>query len=287
MLFIVGLGLGSPDDITLRGLNALKTCSRIFLETYTSLMTELDLDDGTSGKLHLAKTLNLDESSIVLADRTMMEQTCERDILSHAFENNIAILVVGDPFAATTHHDMILRAREKGIKVEVIHNASILTAVGATGLQLYRFGETVSLCFWTDTWKPTSAFEKVMKNFEAGLHTLCLLDIKVKEQTVENMMRGNKIFEPPRFMTAHEAASQICESIEILNESEENACDLTPSSICVAVARLGSKDQIIKCCSLADMCNADVGRPLHSLIIPANLHELEQEYLYFFKAQIK
>ena len=33
-----------------------------------------------------------------------------------------------------------------------------------------------------------------------GLHTLCLLDIKVKEQTVENLMKGNKIFEPPRYM---------------------------------------------------------------------------------------
>ena len=35
-----------------------------------------------------------------------------------------------------------------------------------------------------------------------GLHTLCLLDIKVKEQTVENLMKGNKIFEPPRYMKA-------------------------------------------------------------------------------------
>ncbi len=42
---------------------------------------------------------------------------------------------------ATTHTDLQIRAHQKGIKVEVIHNASILNAVGACGLQLYRYGE--------------------------------------------------------------------------------------------------------------------------------------------------
>ena len=42
---------------------------------------------------------------------------------------------------ATTHTDLELRAREQGIPVQVVHNASIMNAVGACGLQLYRFGE--------------------------------------------------------------------------------------------------------------------------------------------------
>ena len=37
-----------------------------------------------------------------------------------------------------------------------------------------------------------------------GLHTLCLLDIKVKEQTIENLMKGNKIYEKPRYMKTHQ-----------------------------------------------------------------------------------
>ena len=36
MLFIVGLGLGDERDITLRGLEAVKRCSRVYLEAYTS-----------------------------------------------------------------------------------------------------------------------------------------------------------------------------------------------------------------------------------------------------------
>ncbi len=46
---------------------------------------------------------------------------------------------------ATTHTDLQIRGHQKGIKVEVIHNASILNAVGACGLQLYRYGEVRGL----------------------------------------------------------------------------------------------------------------------------------------------
>lgn len=42
-------------------------------------------------------------------------------------------------------------------------------------LQLYNFGETVSIVFWTDTWKPESFFDKIKKNRQNGMHTLCLL----------------------------------------------------------------------------------------------------------------
>jgi hypothetical protein len=55
---------------------------------------------------------------------------------------------------ATTHSDLMLRARELGIGVRSIHNASIMNAVGCCGLQLYSFGETVSMVFFTDSWKP-------------------------------------------------------------------------------------------------------------------------------------
>lgn len=76
---------------------------------------------------------------------------------------------------ATTHSDLIVRAHEMGIKYEVVHNASILNAVSCCGLQLYRFGETVSIPFWTDDWKPDSFIDKIERNLEGGLHTLCLL----------------------------------------------------------------------------------------------------------------
>jgi hypothetical protein len=35
-----------------------------------------------------------------------------------------------------------------------------MNAVGACGLQLYRFGEAISIVFFTDTWRPDSFYDR-------------------------------------------------------------------------------------------------------------------------------
>ena len=90
---------------------------------------------------------------------------------------------------ATTHTDIVLRARALKIPTQIIHNASIMNAIGACGLALYNFGQTVSLVFFTETWKPDSFYDRIKENVDLGLHTLVLLDIKVKEQSEENLAR--------------------------------------------------------------------------------------------------
>lgn len=39
MLFFVGLGLGDAKDITVKGLEVVKKCKRVYLEAYTSILT--------------------------------------------------------------------------------------------------------------------------------------------------------------------------------------------------------------------------------------------------------
>ena len=82
---------------------------------------------------------------------------------------------------ATTHSDLIVRAVEKDIPYQIIHNASIVSTVGCCGLQLYHFGETVSIPFWTETWRPDSFVDKIESNLKNGLHTLCLLGTNFKK----------------------------------------------------------------------------------------------------------
>lgn len=76
---------------------------------------------------------------------------------------------------ATTHTDLVVRAKKLGVDVKVVHNASVMNAIGVCGLQLYRYGETVSIPFFTDAWRPDSFYEKIQRNRKLGLHTLCLL----------------------------------------------------------------------------------------------------------------
>lgn len=80
---------------------------------------------------------------------------------------------------------MALRAKTSGIQFKVVHNASIMTAVAACGLQLYNFGETVSIPFWDETWRPSSFFDKIISNKKHGLHTLCLLGKPVADSKIE------------------------------------------------------------------------------------------------------
>ena len=91
--------------------------------------------------------------------------------------------------SATTHMDLVMRAKEERIEVQSIHNASIMNAIGCCGLQLYSYGQTISIVFFTDSWRPDSFYAKIKQNRDLGLHTLCLLDIKIKEQSMENMAR--------------------------------------------------------------------------------------------------
>ncbi|XP_070797261.1 diphthine methyl ester synthase isoform X1 [Pituophis catenifer annectens] len=269
MLYLIGLGLGDAKDITVKGLEVIKQCSRVYLEAYTSVLTV--------GKEALEDFYG---KELILADRDIVEQDAD-SILKDAHQTDVAFLVVGDPFGATTHSDLVLRAVKLGIPYRVVHNASILNAVGCCGLQLYNFGETVSIVFWTDTWKPESFFDKIIKNRKNGMHTLCLLDIKVKEQSVENLMRGKKIFEPPRYMSVNQAAEQLLAVVQNRRLQGQEP-EVTENTVCVGLARIGALDQKIASGTLQDMTTVALGDPLHSIIITGILHPLEVDMLKLF-----
>lgn len=172
---------------------------------------------------------------------------------------------------ATTHTDLVLRAEQLGIQVETIHNASIMNAVGVCGLSLYNFGQTISLVFFTETWRPDSYYDRIRENVDIGLHTLCLLDIKVKEQSIENMARGRLIYEPPRYMTVNQAVTNL---LEIEDGRKEGA--YSRDTLAVGVARVGASDQCIRSGTLEELEKADFGGPLHSLVLVGKrLHFLE------------
>jgi diphthine methyl ester synthase len=209
-----------------------------------------------------------------------MVESKSDEILAEADVKDVAFLVVGDPFSATTHTDLALRCRQHDppIQTRTLPNASILTAVGATGLSLYNFGQTVSMVFFTDDWKPSSFYDRVAENASLGFHTLMLLDIKVKEPDLKALARGKIIYEPPRFMTAAQCASQM---LEVEQERQQGICG--NDALAVGVARLGSDDQQILAGTLQELAEADLGKPLHSLVLCGKkMHEMEWEYVRGF-----
>uniref|UniRef100_A0A6A7G0F1 diphthine methyl ester synthase n=1 Tax=Hirondellea gigas TaxID=1518452 RepID=A0A6A7G0F1_9CRUS len=308
MFYLIGLGLGDPSDVSIKGKQIIKRCQKVYLEAYTSIM------------LHGAKE-DLEAyygRSIDVADREMVEQNASELMmgtagatsqgLADSSATDVALLVVGDPLGATTHTDLILRAKKNGIPVSIINNASVLTAVGLTGLDMHRFGEVVSIPFWEETWKPKSFYDKIAKNLKDGLHTLCLLDIKVKEQSVENIVKNRKIFEPPRFMRTDQAATQLLQIVYDIEAAEEDpvtstdadtcstidcvtrdrklkkrsadsgatcSSSLLPDSTCIACVRLGSPKQQNVFSTLQGLCELNLGEPLHSMVVCSQLTDVE------------
>ncbi|CAD8198371.1 unnamed protein product [Paramecium octaurelia] len=270
VFFIIGLGLGDHRDITVKGFEAVKTCKEIYLESYTSILG--------INRLLLQEFYG---KEVIEADRECCETGIDQILenVSKDPQNNYAFLVVGDPFCATTHTDLFLRAVKLGIKVEVVHNASIINAIGCTGLQVYRFGETVSVPFFTEKWKPYSFYPKIKANLDHNLHTLVLLDIKVKEISEENLARGKKIYEAPRFMSTQVAVEQIIESDKQLGL---NAID--EKTKCFGVARVGFETQKIVSGFLHEFLDIEMGPPLHSFVICAKeLHPIEEEMFQFYR----
>jgi diphthine synthase len=85
MLYVIGLGLSDEKDITVKGLEAVRRCSRVYLESYTSiLMVEKERLEAFYGR------------PVITATRETVELEAD-EILKGADKEDVAFLVVGDP----------------------------------------------------------------------------------------------------------------------------------------------------------------------------------------------
>ena len=120
-----------------------------------------------------------------------------------------------------------------------------------------------------------------MRNQEKKLHTLVLLDIKIKEQTEEDLIRGRLIFQPSRFMTIFQAAEQLLEA-----ERNKGLGCVNENTIVFAALRVGFSTQKIVVKSLKEFTEIeDFGLPLHSMVIPGEMDEIEENMMKYHKNQ--
>jgi diphthine synthase len=249
-LTFVGLGLRDERDLSLRALETLRGCQRIFLEEYTSRSSP-----GTAERLGA-----LLGRPVEPLDRRAVES--ETELLAALDANEqVALVVVGEPFAATTHVSLRLAAEDHGHRWRVLHNASILTAgPSLTGLSLYKFGRTCSLPVPRDNFRPRSPYETLAANTRAGAHSLVLLDLDP---------------EGSRYLTAPEALHLLASL-----EAEWREGVLPAGRRVVALARVGSEDPRVVVGPWEEVRQADLGPPLHALILPGDpLHFVEEDAL--------
>ncbi|HKM42179.1 MAG TPA: diphthine synthase [Methanocorpusculum sp.] len=248
MLTFIGLGLFDEYDVSIRGMNTIKSADTVFLEMYTSMLTGSSIE-------------RLEEfygKKITPLYRDDVEIHADK-ILDAAKSGNAVFLTAGDSMVATTHSDLRIRAADRNIPTKIIHGSSITTAVcGLSGLQNYRFGKSVSVPFPYGKWFPMTPIEVISTNQKENLHTLVFLDIQKDKE---------------RFM-------KISEAVDLLEEQARRAGEEIP--LYVGIARAGSPEPVVHAGNGEEMKTFNFGSPLHILIVPAILHDIEKEYLQRF-----
>jgi diphthine synthase len=246
MLTFVGLGLFDKTDISVKGLECIRKADAVYLECYTSRLM------GTT----VAELEAFYQKPVHPLFREDVEQHPDA-ILALARDKQVVFLCAGDPMVSTTHADLRIRAAELGIPTAIVHAASISSAVcGLSGLQNYRFGKSCSLPFPQKNWFPTTPLDVIGQNLAQRLHTLVFLDIQNE-----------------RYMTVPEAVGLV----ERIAKDKQIEIPLY-----VGIARAGSDAPVVLAGNAERMQSADFGPPLHILIIPAELHDMEREYLERF-----
>jgi diphthine synthase len=246
MLTFVGLGLFDKTDISEKGLACIRQADHVFLESYTSCL--------------MGSAVEELEEYYQKAVRRLFREDVEQHpdhVLALAEQGRVVFLCAGDPMVSTTHADLRIRAAERGIQTSIIHAASIASAVcGLTGLQNYRFGKSCSLPFPQKNWFPPTPFDVIVQNLDRRLHTIVYLDIQ-----------------KDRFMT-------IPEAVGLLEQMAQEKQIRVP--LYVGVARAGSDDVVVRAGPAEKVRAEEFGPPLHILVIPAELHDMEQRYLEMF-----
>ena len=249
MFYLVGLGLFDQKDISLKGLECLKNVDKIYAEFFTSRLfgSSFEAIEELIGK------------KIEVLVRNEVEE--EHIFIEEAKSLNVALITGGDPLIATTHSEFLVQCKCKGIDFEVIHGSSILSSAPAiSGLQGYKFGKVTTIPFPDYNFYPKSPYEAIEENLKMNLHTLVLLDIQAHND---------------RYMTVNEGLEYL------LNIRQNLGRDglINEDTLAMGIARVGSKDVVVRAGKISELIDYDFGGPLHCIIIPSKLHIVEAEYL--------
>ena len=242
LVTFIGLGLNSEMGITLEGLEEAKKADTAFAEFYTNVMPKLSLP-------HLEQMIG---KNIRVLNRKQLEDERGRAVASAAQNGDVAFLVPGDPMIATTHVSLRLAFASDGIRTKIVHGPSIMSAVcGATGLQSYKFGKTITIPYSPPL--PASVLETIRENHSRGLHTLLLLD--VKEGDTDQL-------------TISGALARIVSADRELG-----------NRLAVGVARVGASDEKVKSSTILRLIREDFGTAPQSVVLPGRLHFMEVDAL--------
>jgi len=247
MLWFVGTGINGYRGLSLAALDVLKKCEAVYVERFTSALSDSDLQ-GLNSIL---------EREVRPVQRWFVEDG--REILEAAKKNEIALVTYGDPLIATTHSELRSRAARNSIKTAVLHSASgIASIMGETGLHVYKFGRMVTMM--SEPQSAVSVYNTIFENLLAGSHTLILTEYshdKSKE---------------PFFLDPASVFRMLLDA-----ERDQKHQIYSSDTFAVVASRVGMADQRIASGKVGSLAKVAFGAGPHSVIVTGSLHFTESE----------
>ena len=272
MLHLIGIGI-KKENLSYETMQIIKDSEEVFLEYYTSFYQD-SIET-------LEKFIN---KKITIADRNLIESQIEEKIINPAKTKNIALLVIGDPLIATTHTDLLLRAKEVNVKTKIYNNVSIGNFITKTGLQFYKFGKITSIPFFNEKFMPRTPFLTYLDNYKMGAHSLFLLDLNPSNDIA---YKGNE-----KYLYAYKALEFLLEIPKLMLENEEiekkDTLTIDKETNAIICSRLGFDDEKIIYSEISKLIKLDKKQQLKEplcIIIPGDLHEMEEKFLEQFSVK--
>jgi diphthine synthase len=249
MLWFVGTGINGYRGLSLAALDALKKCEIVYVERFTSALSEGDLQGLNSLLGRQAKPVQ----------RWFVEDG--REILEAAKSKEVALVTYGDPLIATTHTELRSRAARNSIKTSVLHSASgIFSIMGETGLHIYKFGRMVTMM--SEPQSAISVYSAIFENLLAGSHTLILTEYSYDEGKDPFFLDPASVF-------------QLLKDVE----RDQKHQIFSDDTFAVVASRVGMGDQKLISGKVKSLAKIRFGEGPHSVILTGALHFTESEAL--------
>ena len=250
MLYLIGAGIYDTFE-TCNSVNILKDCDRIYIERFTSPISD--------NFIQILKSTLEPNKKIEFVKRWFVEDG--RQILDESKTLNVGLVSYGDPTIATTFTELRIRAIKNEIIVKVIHAASGITSlVGESGLQIYKIGKLVTMM--EEKQSSISVYTTIFNNLNLNCHTIILTEYRRDENEYVFFLKPNDVF------------SRLLET-----EKDIKYEFVSEESFLIVLSRIGTESQRIVSGKIKSLIGIDYGKGPHAIIFPSKLHFTEEDAL--------
>jgi len=250
MLYLIGAGIYDTFE-TCNSVNILKDCDRIYIERFTSPISD--------NFIQILKSTLEPNKKIEFVKRWFVEDG--RQILDESKTLNVGLVSYGDPTIATTFTELRIRAIKNEIIVKVIHAASGITSlVGESGLQIYKIGKLVTMM--EEKQSSISVYTTIFNNLNLNCHTIILTEYRQDENGSVFFLKPNDVF------------SRLLET-----EKDIKYEFVSEESFLIVLSRIGTESQRIVSGKIKSLIGMDYGKGPHAIIFPSKLHFTEEDAL--------